>query len=291
MRQIAALLIPFALLAAGCRSGKGRGADGPIILVSATYRGANASTVADAIAAPIEQEINGAEGSVRIESECRDDGTYSAAVRFGAGTEPQVALVLVQNRVALATPLLPDVVKREGVSVKAATPQDEREPTVRLALLDRGERGGLRPWAEAVQKRLADDGVLDDVVLFPGPDEKRFEAKIDPRRCSDLGVAVADVQDVIKRAGKLPDPQAVRQMQVRSSEGKIVSLGTVASFALTEGPPAVCRVDLYRAVRISGVPAKGKPARAAARCREIAEEERKRLKLADDFAVVILMGE
>src|SRR5262249_22771821 len=157
-----ALLIAVALLTAGCRSGRGGGADGPIILVSATYRGGNAATVADVVAAPIEHQITRAEGVVRIQAEGRDDRSQSAGVRFAAGPQPQVALVLVQNRVALATPLLPDLVKREGVTVKAATPQDEQEPTVRLALVDRGERGGLRPWAEAVQKRLADEGVLDD---------------------------------------------------------------------------------------------------------------------------------
>src|SRR4051794_13365713 len=102
------LLVPLGALAAGCRRPPAtRHAEGPVIRIDAAYAGASARTVADDVAAPIEVQLDGAEGLARVESESGDDGTYSAVVRFGSEADPYVALTLVQNRVALAGPLLP----------------------------------------------------------------------------------------------------------------------------------------------------------------------------------------
>ena len=97
---------------------------GPVVLVSAIYPGADANAVADIIAAPIEQQINGAEGLILIESESRKDGSYAARLHFKHRADPKIALTLIQNRVALAQPILPELVQKAGVTVKLATADD-----------------------------------------------------------------------------------------------------------------------------------------------------------------------
>src|ERR671936_138376 len=94
----------------------------PTVEVSAVYPGANAQVVADTVAAPIEQQVNGVEGMLYMSSQCTNDGTYTLTVTFQNGVDLNMAQVLVQNRVALAQPILPDLVKRRGVTVKKKSP-------------------------------------------------------------------------------------------------------------------------------------------------------------------------
>src|SRR5213082_1144075 len=94
----------------------------PTVEVSATYPGANAQVVADTVAAPIEQQVNGVEGMMYMSSQCANDGTYALTVTFKPGTDLNIAQVLVQNRESLAEPILPDLVKRRGISVKKKSP-------------------------------------------------------------------------------------------------------------------------------------------------------------------------
>ncbi|MBI2805131.1 MAG: efflux RND transporter permease subunit [Planctomycetes bacterium] len=94
----------------------------PTVEVSAVYPGANANVVVDTVAAPIEQQVNGVEGMMYMASQCTNDGSYSLTITFQHGVDLNIAQVLVQNRVALAQPILPDLVKRRGVSVKKKSP-------------------------------------------------------------------------------------------------------------------------------------------------------------------------
>src|SRR6476660_9823317 len=86
----------------------------PTVEVSASYPGANSQTVLDTVAAPIEQQVNGIEGMMYLSSQSTNDGAYTLTVTFRPGTNLNLAQVLVQNRVALAQPVLPDLVKRRG---------------------------------------------------------------------------------------------------------------------------------------------------------------------------------
>jgi multidrug efflux pump subunit AcrB len=90
----------------------------PTVEVSAIYPGANALVVVDTVAAPIEQQVNGVEGMMYMVSQCTNDGSYALTITFQPGTDLNIAQVLVQNRVALAQPILPDLVQRRGVAVK-----------------------------------------------------------------------------------------------------------------------------------------------------------------------------
>jgi HAE1 family hydrophobic/amphiphilic exporter-1 len=94
----------------------------PTIAVSATFPGASAEDVANTVAIPLEQQLNGVDDMIYMETQCTSDGTMSITVSFAVGTDPDIASVLVQNRVKAAEPLLPDEVRRLGVRVdKRAT--------------------------------------------------------------------------------------------------------------------------------------------------------------------------
>ena len=90
----------------------------PQVSVSTSYPGANAQTLIDSVAGPIEQRVNGVEGMIYMQSTSANDGSYSLNVSFDFGTDPDMAQVRVQNLVAQAEPLLPEEVKRQGITVR-----------------------------------------------------------------------------------------------------------------------------------------------------------------------------
>jgi multidrug efflux pump len=94
----------------------------PTIQVDCTYPGASAQVVAETVAAPIEQQVNGVERMLYMASQSNNDGSYSLTITFEQGVNLNLAQVMVQNRVNLAMPLLPDVVKQTGVTTRKRSP-------------------------------------------------------------------------------------------------------------------------------------------------------------------------
>ncbi|HEV3436237.1 MAG TPA: multidrug efflux RND transporter permease subunit [Gemmata sp.] len=90
----------------------------PTVVVTTTYPGANAKVVADTVAAPIEQQINGVEKMMYMSSTCSADGSYALTITFEIGSNLDTAQVLVQNRLSIAEPTLPQEVRQQGVTVK-----------------------------------------------------------------------------------------------------------------------------------------------------------------------------
>ena len=88
----------------------------PQIQVTASFPGANAALIQNAVATPIEEQVNGVDGMIYMSSQSSSEGTYQLTVTFDIGTDPDIAAVNVQNRVALATPLLPEAVTKLGIS-------------------------------------------------------------------------------------------------------------------------------------------------------------------------------
>ncbi len=94
----------------------------PTVSVTCQYPGASAQVVAETVAAPIEQQVNGVENMMYMSSQSTNDGNYTLTVTFNNEVDLNLAQVLVQNRVALAVPLLPDVIKATGVTTKKQAP-------------------------------------------------------------------------------------------------------------------------------------------------------------------------
>src|SRR5438874_13615645 len=90
----------------------------PTVQVTTRYPGASARTVVDTVALPIEQQVNGVEGMIYMQSYAGADGSYVLTVTFAIGTDLNYAQVLVQNRVSSAVPALPQAVQNQGVTVQ-----------------------------------------------------------------------------------------------------------------------------------------------------------------------------
>ena len=95
----------------------------PTVVVSAVYPGANPQVVAETVATPIEQEVNGVQNMLYMSSTSTSDGVMSLTITFKLGTDLDIAQVLVQNRVTIALPKLPEEVRRLGVTTTKRSPE------------------------------------------------------------------------------------------------------------------------------------------------------------------------
>jgi len=185
----------------------------PTVTVTATYPGASAETVADTVANPIEQEINGVDGMLYLSSQSTGDGRVTITVTFEQGTDLDEAQVLVQNRVAIAEPRLPEEVQRLGIVTKKTTP--DFLLVVNLISPDQSlSREYISNYAQTrIKDRLARIEGVGDVQLF-GSRELAMRVWIDPGRAAALNLTAGDIvaalraQNVQVAAGTLGQPPA-----------------------------------------------------------------------------------
>src|SRR5437870_5549377 len=164
----------------------------PTVEVSASYPGANAQVVADTVAAPIEQQVNGVEGMMYMSSQCTNDGTYTLTITFKLGTDLNIAQVLVQNRVSLAQPILPNLVQRRGITVK------KKSPSVLMIvnLYSPHETRDNLYLSNYATIQLSDElarlpGVGD--ITYLGQRNYSMRIWLDPQKMAELGVSPGDV--------------------------------------------------------------------------------------------------
>jgi hydrophobe/amphiphile efflux-1 (HAE1) family protein len=170
----------------------------PTVQVSASYPGADAQTLADTVAAPIEQQVNGVEGMIYMASTASSSGLYTLTVTFAVGTDPDIAQVNVQNRVALATPLLPDTVTRLGVSVRAQQPNFLLIANI---FSPKGTHDGL------FLSNYAQINVVNPVARVAGVGSANLmgglsysmRVWLDPQRMAALGITADDVTNAIQQ--------------------------------------------------------------------------------------------
>ena len=180
----------------------------PVVQVSAVYPGANAGVLADTVAQPIEEQVNGVEGMIYMSSTSTNNGEYSLNITFAVGTDLDMAQVLVQNRVSQAEALLPGEVQRMGITV------EKRSSSILLfaALTSPDERYDALFLANYVNINIRDElSRLEGVgsVMTFGAADYSMRIWLDPNRMKARGLTTADVIT------------AVREQNVQVAAGQI----------------------------------------------------------------------
>lgn len=180
----------------------------PTVEVKAVYPGANAEVVAETVAAPIEQQVNGVENMLYMSSVSASDGSYTLTVTFEVGTNLDMAQVMVQNRVTLAEPNLPEDVKRQGVNTK-------KKSTSIILFISLTSPDGtfdelyLSNYATLnIRDQLSRIKGIGDVSIFP-PSDYSMRIWLDPTQLKSRQITTQDVLN------------AVREQNVQVAAGQI----------------------------------------------------------------------
>lgn len=231
----------------------------PQIVVTAQYPGASADVLAQAVSAPLEQEINGVDGMIYIESTSTDSGSLQLVVSFDTGTDPDQATIDVNNRVQAAVPRLPEVVRQRGIRVQARSTDVLMlgvltSPDASLSMLDIGNFALLNLLDELI--RLEGVG---DAALF-GLQDYAMRIWLDPAKLARHELSPLDVANALRDQnaefsagrlganpapedqaftytvttdGQLTTPEQFRQILLRTDEhGASLRLGDVARVEL-----------------------------------------------------------
>jgi len=287
----------------------------PTVEVSAVYPGANAQVVADTVAAPIEQQVNGVEAMLYMSSQCTNDGTYTLTVTFRPGTDLNMAQIMVQNRVSLAEPILPDLVKRRGVMVKKKSPSVLM--IVNLFSPDKSRDNLYLSNYATIQLR-------DELSRLPGVGDISFMGRrdysmriwLDPNQMAVRNLSAADVVHAIEQQnvqvaagqigqpptpsgqvfqytmttlGRLAEDAQFGEMILRSdADGRIIRLRDVAHTELGAlGYDQVCTLDGQASVALSVYQLPGSNALdTAASVRSKMDELKTRFPHGVDYAIV-----
>ena len=170
----------------------------PTVLVTAFYPGANALTVQDTVAAPIEEQVSGVEGMAYMSSRCTNDGAYNLTVTFKLGTDSDMAQVLVQNRVSLALPVIPPLVQNEGINVRKMSPN-----TLMIVNLisPNGKYNDLRLSNYATVNVKDELGRLPGVagITYLGERDYSMRVWLDANKMATLNLSTMDVVTAISQ--------------------------------------------------------------------------------------------
>lgn len=193
----------------------------PVVQVSATYTGANAQVLEETVAAPIEQQINGAEGMLYMRSVCSNSGSYTLQITFDLSRDQDLAMVDVQNRVSRAESLLPSEVTQSGVSVAKQSTQNLLYISI---YSEDGSRDALF-LSNYVTVNMLDqfkrlNGVGSASILV-GQRDYSMRLWVNPDVLAKLGVAADDIvsaistQNVQAAAGSLGEPPQAPGIQMQ----------------------------------------------------------------------------
>ena len=207
----------------------------PTVQVTATYPGASADVVAETVAFPIEQQVNGVEDMIYMSSKCTQDGQMALTVTFEVGTDIDMATVLVQNRVAIAEPMLPEEVKRLGITTK-------KRSTAMVMMVNTISPDGQ--YDEIYQSNYIGTQIKDVLARIPGVGEvqvmgaKDFSMRVwlDPNHLKARNLTTTDVVDAIREqnvqvaAGQIGAPPNAPDQQFQYTVNTMGRLSEVEQF-------------------------------------------------------------
>src|SRR5438093_2240854 len=216
----------------------------PTVQVTALYPGANALTVRDTVAAPIEEQVSGVEGMLYMSSQSTNDGAYKLTVTFKLGMDSDMAQVLVQNRVSLALPVIPALVQSEGINVKKMSPNTMM--IVNLISPDgRYDSTFLSNYATIyINDEL---GRLPGVagITYLGQRDYSLRAWLDPDKLAALNLSAMDVVTAISQQniqvaagqiGQQPVPRGQQFQLTITTRGRLTDPEQFADIILKAGP-------------------------------------------------------
>ncbi|MCX8049161.1 MAG: efflux RND transporter permease subunit [Methylohalobius sp.] len=216
----------------------------PTIVVSTVYPGADAQTVMETVATPLEQEINGVEHLLYMSSNSGDDGSLNLTVTFTPGTDADMAQVLVQNRVALAEAKLPEEVRRQGVSVRKRSP--DLSLVINLLSPDgRYDSEYLSNYAlTQIKDVLARQPGVGEVAIF-GARDYSLRLWLDPEKLAAYELAPMDVVRAVREqnvevaagaVGKPPLTSQVDHQYTLITQGRLKTPEEFGAIVVKTGP-------------------------------------------------------
>ena len=226
----------------------------PTIQVDCNYPGASAKVVSETIAAPVEQRVNGVERMLYMSSQSTSDGSYTLTITFETGTNLDLAQVLVQNRVNLALPELPDVVRATGITTR------KRSPEILLTISMNSPDGSydqlyLSNYAVTkVKDEVSRIDGISDVTVF-GQRDYSMRVWLDPDKLSARNLTALDVVAAVRGQN-----QQVALGQLGASPGPADSSGAVGGSATQIPLTIVGRLttpDEFGAIVVAADPASG----------------------------------
>jgi hydrophobe/amphiphile efflux-1 (HAE1) family protein len=246
----------------------------PTIVVSTTFPGADAGTIEQSVAAPIEQQVNGVPHMIYMDSKSANDGTYNLTVSFDVGTAQDIAAVDVQNQVAIAQRQLPAQVLQQGITVAKRQPQILL--TVAIGSDDpRYDYLFLSNFATLhVYDALARVRGVGQVVVF-GARDYGMRIWLDPAKMAQLGVTTEDVSNIINEqnvvapagtVGAEPAPAGQQMQYVASVKGRLSTPDEYAAMVVRTGADGavvhlsdIARIELAatdysRSTKVNGAP-------------------------------------
>ncbi|MFN7089988.1 MAG: efflux RND transporter permease subunit, partial [Allorhizobium sp.] len=216
----------------------------PSVVVRAVYPGANPTVIAQTVATPLEEQINGVENMLYMSSQATSDGVMTLTVTFRLGTDPDQAQQLVQNRVAQAEPRLPAEVRALGVTTVKSSP-DLMMVVHLVSTGDRYDLTYLRNYATLnIKDRLARIEGVGQVQIF-GAGDYSMRIWLDPQKVAERGLAASDItsaiaqQNVQAAAGTIgasPSPEGVDLQLNINTQGRLQTPEEFGDIVVKSGP-------------------------------------------------------
>src|SRR5262245_4404174 len=241
----------------------------PGVSISISYPGASAQVVADTVAAPIEQQVTGVEGMLYMSSQMGNDGSYSLTVTFDVGTDLNTALVMVQNRVALAMPQLPTEVQNQGITIRKRTPD-------MLMIVNFVSPDGR--YDDIYLSNFATINIRDELLRVPGVSDINVSGQrdysvrawLDPQALAAKNMTALDVANAIRSQNLDAAAGAVGAPPARTGQSFQLPISTIGRLRTPEQfgdiivkvsqprPPAPVRATTPRSSTV-GAPALATP--------------------------------